>query len=69
MSDIEERPFSEFVQDWLRRIHYAPDFYAKHTPVRESGVVRGLTSQERELVDLFSKERGYRRFGALRREA
>ena len=65
MPSIEDRPYVDFIEDWFKRIGYAPVFYESHTPVRGPGPLKRLTERERERVDALSKERGYRRFYAI----
>jgi len=65
MSGIEDQPYVDFIEDWFKRIGYAPVFYQSHTPVRGPCSMKGLTEKERERVDSLSKERGYRRFHAI----
>ena len=65
MPGSEDKPYVDFIEDWFKRIGYAPGFYQSHTPVRSPGPMKGLTEKERERVDSLSKERGYRRFHAI----
>ncbi len=66
MISTEESPYVDVIEDWFRRIGYAPAFYQSHTPVRDHpGPVKRLTEKERERVDSLSRERGYRRFHAI----
>ena len=67
MSSIDDKPYGDFIEDWFKRIGYAPVFYESHTPVRVAGLVKRLTKRERERVDSLSKERGYRPFHAFGR--
>ncbi|MBZ5496267.1 MAG: hypothetical protein LAP85_07685 [Acidobacteriia bacterium] len=64
MLSFEDKPYRDVIEDWFKRIGYAPVFYESHTPVRVPGSVKRLTKRERERVDSLSKERGYRRFHA-----
>ena len=67
MLSIEDKPYGHVIEDWFKRIGYAPVFYESHTPVRVSRPLKRLTKRERERVDSLSKERGYRRFHAFGR--
>ena len=67
MRNLEEQPYGDFIEDWFKRIGYAPVFYESHKPVRVPGPVKRLTKRERERVDSLSKERGYRPFHAFGR--
>ena len=64
---IEDKPYQDIIEDWFKRIGYAPVSYGNYTLVRVPGPVKRLTARERDRVDSLFKERGYRRLNALGR--